>query len=144
MNITTLTVAAAYAINQFCNALNLGNLAIRWDGTDPDQFVFRDPNDIRAFHMERHVATVDITHYETRGDLYKPQRATVYVHNHWWLIRPDHMSDYNPEHYGITQESLKAENVEIPDLSNMPTVPFKKYPRRRHLKVKRQLSPRRF
>jgi hypothetical protein len=123
---------AARAMNDIGKELALGNLAYRWDGDDPEQFVVNSPEDIRAIRNGRRVAEIVITN----------EMAVVSV-DFFDLIRDEYISDANPADYGVLMKIARDfKGDKEPDL--IATMPIVQYPDTPRMVMPKQPQRRRF
>lgn len=114
---------AAQALNLLAKEIGLGNMAIRWQGSDPEQWVVKDNTDIRAIHHGRVVANVNLTPTDNAFI------AALAVNDCRDIIRDDHVVDFDPSLYGITpnnkydifgnkEHDLVATNIPLEQVPN--------------------------
>lgn len=98
MNALELTRLCAWYMNEICTELGLANQAIHWSGEDPDSWIVVN---------DHHVKALDGHHLVAELFFNGPLDAEIVVPDNYRLIRNEHLSEYDPIHYGIKANHIK-------------------------------------
>jgi hypothetical protein len=92
LNGLQLSRTCAKILNDLCKELGLANLAERFHGDDPNQWMIHNAEQIDVVKHGYLVAKIDI----------KGRDVRIVVNDLTRLIRPERVGDFNPIDYGLT------------------------------------------